>query len=203
MDPESAEWVRALAAGAPAREEAVAKLHAKFLRIAGAEVRRRAAVSGTAADDLVQQAATDALVTVLGKLGEFRGESRFTSWAYKFVVFEVANGIARHFRRARSAGWETEDWAAFPDRFGLTPDRHAEWQDLVAGIRTAVHEELSDRQRRVFAALVLNGVPLEALAQELGTNRNALYKTLYDARRKIRARLVAEGRLGEPGRRPA
>ncbi|HWD06201.1 MAG TPA: sigma-70 family RNA polymerase sigma factor [Amycolatopsis sp.] len=203
MDPESAEWVRALSPAAPGREEAVARLHARFVRIAGAEVARRTAPAGTAADDLVQQAATDALVTVLAKLGEFRGASRFTTWAYKFVVFEVSNGLARHFRRSRPGSCDVEDWSAFPDRFGLTPDRHAEWQDLVSGIRTAVREELSDRQRHVFAALVLAGVPLDTLAQELGTNRNALYKTLYDARRKIRARLVAEGYLDHPGRRPA
>ncbi|MFI5612126.1 sigma-70 family RNA polymerase sigma factor [Amycolatopsis sp. NPDC051903] len=206
MDHESAEWVRVLSAGAPGRDEAVALLHAKFLRIAGAEVARRGArrgLAGTAADDLVQQAATDALVTVLAKLSEFRGESRFTSWAYKFVVFAVSNGLAHHFRRTSPDGWEIEDWSAFPDRFGLSPDRHAEWQDLVLGIRKAVHEELSDRQRRVFTALVLGGVPLDALGQELGTNRNALYKTLYDARRKIRARLVAEGHLDDTGGRQA
>ncbi|MEU4670414.1 sigma-70 family RNA polymerase sigma factor [Amycolatopsis sp. NPDC023774] len=199
MDPESAEWVRALAVGAPARDAAVARLYAGLLRIARAECGRRGV--GGDVDDLAQQAATDAVVAVLAKLGEFRGESRFTTWAYKFVVFEVSATLGRHFRRTSPEGWDIEDWNAVPDRFGLVPEQQAEWHDLVLGLHKAVHEVLSERQRRVFVALVLNGVPLDALVAELGTNRNAIYKTLFDARRKLRARLVAEGHLDEPGGR--
>ena len=67
--------------------------------------------------------------------------------------------------------------------------------DLLAALRRAVDEVLSERQRRIFVAIVLAGVPVEAVAAELDTNRNAIYKTMFDARRKIRAELAAEGYL--------
>ncbi len=98
---------------------------------------------------------------------------------------------------------DAEDWDRLPDRLGLEPTRESEWRDLVAALHRAVDEALTDRQRRIFVAIVLNGVPLDAVATELGSNRNAIYKTLYDARRKLRARLVAYGYLDtETSRRP-
>ncbi len=86
MDPESAEWVRALAGTGPRREAALARLHELLVRIAHGEVRRRGPrlrIAGPELDDLAYQAAADALVAITGKLGHFRGESRFTTWAYK------------------------------------------------------------------------------------------------------------------------
>ncbi len=90
---------------------------------------------------------------------------------------------------------DAEDWDRLPDRFGLEPTRASEWRDLVAALRRAVDEVLTDRQRQIFVAIVLNGVPLDALVAELDTNRNAIYKMLFDARRKLRAALVANGYL--------
>jgi RNA polymerase sigma-70 factor (ECF subfamily) len=58
-----------------------------------------------------------------------------------------------------------------------------------------VDDELTPRQRQVFVAIVLNDVPLDALALELASNRNAIYKMLFDARRKLRAALAANGYL--------
>ncbi len=88
---------------------------------------------------------------------------------------------------------EAEDWDRLPDRFGLEPGSESEWRDLVAALHRAVDEVLTDRQRRIFVALVLNGVPLDALVAELGSNRNAIYKAMFDARRKLRAELAANG----------
>ena len=82
-------------------------------------------------------------------------------------------------------------------RFGFDPAQEAEWRDLLAALRRAVDEELTARQRRVFVAIVLNGIPLDALVIELATNRNAIYKTLFDARRKLRAALAANGYISE------
>jgi RNA polymerase sigma-70 factor, ECF subfamily len=137
------------------------------------------------------------VLAVMAKVGQFRGESRFTTWAYKFVMFEVSNKVGRHFWRDAAASLETSDWDRLPDRFGFGPARESEWRDLVAALRRAVDEDLTEHQRTVFAAIVLAGVPLDALVAELGSSRNAIYKTLFDARRKLRASLVADGHLDD------
>jgi len=200
LDADSAEWLRVLAGTGPEREEALARLHGLLVRIARGEAARRAPrlrLTGPELDDLAYQAAADALVAITGKLGQFRGESRFTTWAYKFVIFEVSAKIGRHFWRRPGVRFDAEDWERLPDRFGLDPAQEAEWRDLLAALHRAVDEELTARQRRVFVALVLNGVPLDSLVIEMASNRNALYKTLFDARRKLRAALAANGYLSD------
>jgi RNA polymerase sigma-70 factor (ECF subfamily) len=204
LDADSAEWPWALAGTGPQREEALARLHGLLLRIARGEVARRAPrlqLSGPELDDLAYQAAADALVAITRKLGEFRGESRFTTWAYKFVMFEVSAKIGRHFWRHPSVRLDAEDWERLPDRFGFDPAQEAEWRDLLAALHRAVDQELTARQRRVFVALVLNNVPLDTLVIEMGSNRNAIYKILFDARRKLRAALAANGYIGDDGGR--
>jgi RNA polymerase sigma-70 factor (ECF subfamily) len=198
-DPDSARWLRMLAGTGPAREAGLARLHETLLRIARGEVGRRAPrlrLTGPELDDLAYQAAADALIAITAKLGQFRGESRFTTWAYKFVIFEVSAKIGRHFWRHPDVPLDAEDWDRLPDRFGFDPAQQAEWRDLLAALRRAVDEELTARQRRIFVAIVLNGVPLDALVIELASNRNAIYKTLFDARRKLRAALAANGYVG-------
>jgi RNA polymerase sigma-70 factor (ECF subfamily) len=198
LDAESAEWIASLGAADGRREEALGQLHRMLVRIARAEVRRRSGhlrLAGAELDDVAHQAAADALVAITKKLGQFRGESRFTTWAYKFVILEVSSKLGRHFWRNPARPMDAEDWDRLPDRFGLEPAAESEWRDMLAALRESVDEVLTVRQRRVFVAIVLNGVPLDALVVELGSNRNALYKTLFDARRKLRAALVAKGHL--------
>jgi RNA polymerase sigma-70 factor (ECF subfamily) len=195
-DLESDDWLRALRAGTPDREPALHALHHLLLRAALRETERRSSntpVEGVELRDIAQQAAADALVAILGKLDEFRGQSRFTTWAYKFVILEVSSKLNRHPWRTRSVPFEPEQWDRLPERFGFGPAEAIEQQELLTAVRTAVQDQLTPHQRRVFAALVLNGVPLDVLAAELRTNRNALYKTVFDARRKVRAYLVANG----------
>ncbi len=194
------EWVRALSGGRVEREDAIARLHEMLLRVARAEARRRSGqlrISGPELDDLAHQAAADAVLAIIAKIGEFRGESRFSTWACKFVIFEVSGKIGRHFWRHPPIALEAGDWDRLPDRFGLDPARESEWRDLVRALQRAVEEELTEHQRRVFTAIVVDGVPLDALALKLRSNRNALYKTMFDARRKLRASLVANGYLHE------
>ena len=200
LDPESAEWCRVLSGTGPRREAALARLHGMLVRIARSEVRRRAPrlhITGPELDDLAYQAAADALVAITGKLGQFRGESRFTTWAYKFVIFEVSAKIGRHFWRHPAVPFDSEDWDRLPDRFGFNPAQQVEWRDLLAALHRAVDDKLTARQRAVFVAIVLNNVPLDTLVIELDTNRNAIYKTLFDARRKLRAALAANGYIGD------
>jgi RNA polymerase sigma-70 factor, ECF subfamily len=198
LDPESVEWLRSLGGTGAVREAALARLHGLLLRIARSEVRRRSGhlqLAGPELDDLAYQAAADALVAITSKIGLFRGDSRFTTWAYKFVMLEVSTKIGRHFWRRPSVAMDAEDWDRLPDRFGLEPAQESEWRDVMAALRRATDEVLTGRQRRIFVAIVLNGVALDALVVELGSNRNAIYKTLFDARRKLRAELVANGHL--------
>jgi len=201
-DAETQDWVRALSADGVEREDAAARLHEMLLRVAVAETRRRSGqlrISGPELDDLAHQAAADAVVAIVAKIAEFRGESRFTTWAYKFVIFEVSGKIGRHFWHQPRVLMDAADWERLPDRFGLDPARESEWRDLVQALRQAVEEELTEHQRRIFTALVLDAVPLDALAAKLGSSRNAIYKTMFDARRKLRARLVSDGYLPGEG----
>lgn len=208
LDTDSREWLRRLSADAAdhadrrEHEEALQQLHRLLLRAAFAELRRRAArlnITGPEVDDLAHQAADDALVAITAKLGQFRGESRFTTWAYKFVILEVSSKVGRHFLTQPRIDLTDDAWDRIPDRFGVDPAEHAVSADLVAALREAVQQSLSERQRSVFVALIVQGVPLDALAIELGSTRNALYKTMFDARRKIRAYLVAHGYLQDEG----
>jgi RNA polymerase sigma-70 factor, ECF subfamily len=204
LDEESREWLRRLAAPAE-RERALASLHQLLLRAARGELRRRglpAAVEGQEQDDLAHQAADDALLAITGKLDRFRGESRFTTWAYKFVMLEVSAKLGRHYWRNPPVPMCGDAWERIPDRFGADPAEHAESRELAAALRRAVTEVLTERQRRVFIAIVVDGVSLDALTVELGSTRNALYKIVFDARRKIRAHLVAHGYLDAEGGAP-
>jgi RNA polymerase sigma-70 factor, ECF subfamily len=199
-------WVRALSGRGDQREDAMARLHGALVRVARSELSRRHSqlnVSGPELDDLAHQAAADAMVAIMAKLGQFRGESQFTTWAYKFVMFEVSSKIGRHFWRNPQVPMDTEDWDRLPDRFGFDPAGESEQRDFVRAVRRAVDEDLTDHQRQIFVTLVLDGVPLDALAEKLGSSRNAIYKTMFDARRKLRASLVANGYLDDEAvRRP-
>jgi RNA polymerase sigma-70 factor (ECF subfamily) len=199
VDPDSAHWLRTLNSDGVEREQALARLHELLLRIARSEVHRRSQLTrvvGPELDDLAHQAAADALLAITTKLDQFRGESRFTTWAYKFVIFEVSGKLARHMWRTPTVALEPEDWDRLEDRFGLDPAVDAQARELAGALRRAVDAELTERQRRVFVAIVLHGIPLDVVAAEHGSNRNAIYKMMFDARRKLRANLVANGYLG-------
>jgi RNA polymerase sigma-70 factor, ECF subfamily len=196
LDRDSAEWLSSLSAEGHEKDDAIARLHEMLLRVANREVHRRGArigIHGPELDDLAHQAAGDATMAILRKLDGFRGESRFTTWAYRFAILEVASKIGRHQWQTRTVPYDVEDWDRLPARFGLEPAQQAEWQDLASEIQRAVKGELTPRQRQIFVAIVLNNVPLDALVAELGSSRNAIYKTLFDARRRLHGILVANG----------
>jgi RNA polymerase sigma-70 factor (ECF subfamily) len=196
IDPESTQWLRSLTADGRERDDAVARLHALLLRAARFEVRRRRdALPGAAAgelDDLAQQAADDALLAVLGKLESFRGASRFTTWAYKFGLLEAAVRVRRQAWRHREVPLADETWARMADP-GVSPGEDAERSELLHAALHAIGHALTPHQRRVLVALAIAGVPIDVLAERLDTTRGALYKTLHDARRKLRAELAAAG----------
>jgi RNA polymerase sigma-70 factor (ECF subfamily) len=195
-DADSGAWLRALRAEGAEREAAVARLHELLLRAARFEVARRQAalshVRGEEFADIALQAADDALVAVLAKLDHYRGASRFTTWAYKFALLEAGVRVRRRAWQEREVVLEPEAWPLVADsRRG--PHDQAETGELMEAVRDSIDGCLTAHQREVLVALALNGVPLDVLAERLNTSRGALYKTLHDARRKLRSDLARRG----------
>jgi RNA polymerase sigma-70 factor (ECF subfamily) len=186
----------ALRRAGPARDAALAELHALLLRGAHHELGRRRArtsrMSHGDLDDLATQAADDALAAILAKLDSFRGESRFTTWAYKFVLLEAGVKARRRAWQDREVVLEDDSWRRLADRGPGTQER-VEGGDLLRAIVGAMETALTPHQREVLTALAVNGVPVDVLAERLGSTRGALYKTLHDARRKLRATLHEGG----------
>jgi RNA polymerase sigma-70 factor (ECF subfamily) len=195
-DAESREWVAALRADGPTRDNEIARLHALLLRAARFEVARRRPtlphLRGDELDDIAMEAADDALMAVLRRLDDFRGTSRFTTWVYKFGIYEAGTKLRRRAWQGREVPLEPESWSLFSSA-SLEPDDRLEQSELLATVQTAITELLTPHQRRVLVALALNGVPIDVLAERLNTTRGALYKTLHDARRKLRQHLDERG----------
>ncbi|MFY9846683.1 MAG: sigma-70 family RNA polymerase sigma factor [Trebonia sp.] len=202
LDEGSSAWLHRLGTAGAERRAAERDLHARLVRIALAETRRRAAstpVTGPELHDVAHQAAGDAMLAILAKLADFRGESRFITWAYRFVILEVSAKLGRHYWRNPPVALDAGQWQRLPDRFGIDPARHAEAAGILAEVRRVVDEELTAHQRRIFVAVVVDQIPRDALVAELGLQKNAIYKVIFDARRKIRRALVAKGYLEESG----
>jgi RNA polymerase sigma-70 factor (ECF subfamily) len=129
---------------------------------------------------------------VLAKLGEFRGESRFTTWVYKFGLLEAGVKVRRRAWQGREIPIEEEAWATLADAGAPVADR-AESRELIGALRGAIKRSLTTHQRQVLVAVALNDVPIDVLAERLGSNRGALYKTLHDARKRLRKDLAERG----------
>ena len=190
------EWHLDLHAQGARRDEAVALLHGLLLRAARFEVFRRRGslpqLSAVELDELVQDAADDAAVSVLRRLDDFHGESSFRTWAYKFALLEAAVKVRRRAWRDREVTLEPEQWESLAHA-GPGPDDDAESAALLEAVRDGIRSALTPRQRQVLVAVVLEGVPIDVLAERLGSNRNALYKLLHDARRRLREHVAAAG----------
>jgi RNA polymerase sigma-70 factor, ECF subfamily len=201
-DHDSDLWVRRLSAHGRERDSAVEDLHALLLRAARFEMGRRglpARVAGSAGlDDLAVQAADDALVAILAKLHSYRGNSRFTTWAYKFALLEAAVKVRRRPWHSRELPLETDDWVELLDDGRASPAGQAEASELIHAVRDAIAEALTPHQRAVLVAITLNDVLIDVLAARRNTTRGALYKTLHDARRKLRERLAEDGLALDP-----
>ena len=189
-----ADWASVLR-GPPtrARDDALFRLHTLLLRAARFELARRrdqlSEVGAAELDDLAHQAADDALMALLDKLEEFRGMSRFTTWAYKFALLEAGVKGRRRAWQNHELSLDPEGWyrigAGGPSAQVVVEDREA-----LATLCESVRSSLTPHQREVFTALALNGIPIDVLAERRGTTRGALYKTLHDARRKLRLALM-------------
>ena len=196
MDIESETWLRDLRSEGASRERAASRLHALLLRVAAHEAARRRtnvpdSVQGEL-DDLAAQAASDALMAITQKLDSFRGEARFTTWACKFAIFELSSGLRRRIWRGRAVVSDSSTEELLVDSAPNALDS-MEQRELIAALTRAVETELTERQRLVFRSAAVEEVPIDVLAERLGSSRGAIYKTLHDARRRLRASLVGQG----------
>jgi RNA polymerase sigma-70 factor, ECF subfamily len=191
-DEESRDWLSRLRSSGFERDQALAELHELLLGAARFALSRRSwQVGREGFDDLATQAADDALVAVLERLDDYRGESRFTTWAWKFAFYEACVAVRKRRWLSREVPVEAEGWEAVAGDAG--PDVPVEQAELLAALKRAADEVLTPHQRSVFVALALNEVPVDVLAERLGTSRGALYKTLHDARGRLRSALAAAG----------
>lgn len=196
LDQESRDWLSDLRAEGMVYDAAVERLYELLLRAAGFEANRRAAgiasLDRSEIDQIVSDSAGDALVSVLARLDDFRGLSKFTTWAYKFAILETAVKLRKRAWRDREIPQAPEGWELVQD-LRHAPDHDAEQGELLTAVRDAIATVLTPRQREILVAVAVNGVPIDVLAERLGSTRGALYKTLHDARRKLRATLVDAG----------
>jgi RNA polymerase sigma-70 factor, ECF subfamily len=198
----NAEWLVALRSDGEAQTAALSELRAYLLRAALYTLyRSRSTLRSLAPADIGQLAedcAQDALSAVLGHLDQFRGASRFTTWAYKFAV-NTALVAAQHERWARVSLdrlLESPDLVARMGAFSdasADPERRALQGQILAAMRQGIENHLTERQRQALIAVVFEEVPLDELARHWGSNRNALYKLLHDARRKLKAHVIERG----------
>jgi RNA polymerase sigma-70 factor (ECF subfamily) len=193
-DPE--DWVLALSLDGPGQDLALRRLHSLLVRAARHQVLRMRGQLGGAGpehvEELANQAADEAMVVLLAKLHTFEGRSRFTTWAYKFAILQAATEVRSQAWRSRQV---TLDDSHVTVDLGPSVEQYAEGSDLARAAQRAIDEALTPHQRRIMLALLVDQVPIDVLAERLGTNRNALYKTLHDARVRTRAHLAAAGHL--------
>jgi len=196
-EPEN--WVEALSTPGSRQDRAMGSLHQMLLRASRHQVwRMRSTLAGIGderLEEIANQAADEAMMAVLAKLSTFEGRSRFTTWAYKFAILQSATEVRRFAWQHREV--ELDDDVQLQTH-GPSPASYAEASDLASAVRSAIDEALTPHQRRVTIALLVDDVPIDVLAQRLGTNRNALYKTVHDARTRLRAHLIASGHLAAP-----
>ncbi|MEV0079412.1 sigma-70 family RNA polymerase sigma factor [Nocardia neocaledoniensis] len=195
--PADEQWLADLADPGRVGHQAVGRLREVLLRATRHQVwRLRGLLPGAGADeleDLAQQCADDAVLSVLGKLSTFEGRSRFTTWVFKFGVHHAGVAVRKQAWRHREI-LLPDTGATLADR-APGPEAVVGAADLARAIDVAIAGDLTPHQRRILLALVVDQVPIDVLADRLGSTRNALYKTLHDARKRLRAALIAGGHL--------
>lgn len=190
---EDYDWVGGLNATGAVRTDAIRRLHELMLRAARFKLGRMGEASrlGQArADEIVQSSADEAVVAILTRLSSFEGRSRFTTWAYKFAILHTATAVRREL-------WSrtTVDLSSIPEPISQLGDPviHVEAAALSDALRRCIAESLTPHQQRVLIAIVVEGVPIDVLADRLHTTRNTVYKALHDARKRLREALTAQG----------
>lgn len=195
-DADYVDWIEPLSTAGPGHEDALRRLHGLLLRAVRHQVaqmyRQIPPVGAARIEELVNQAADEAMVALLRKLPSFEGRSRFTTWAYKFGILHAAVEVRRSLWRHREIPLD-----GVPERFAkeISPEHFSEAHDFSCAVRDAIDKVLTAHQRKVVIALLVDEVPIDVLADRLGSTRNALYKTVYEARGRLRKHLTINGYL--------
>ena len=198
------DWLQDLNASGASQEAAIADLRNILLRAALYFFSRNLGdFAGLSRDEILQRAedcAQDALIAIMQHLDDFRGDSKFSTWAYKFAI----NNALMAARRERWKGVSLDqlsvssestlsEWMVQDKSDGVAPEQSAMQEEIRETIKDVIESDLTDKQRQVLLLMVFNEVPLDEVARHLGTNRNAVYKLLHDARRKLKSSLQARG----------
>ncbi len=191
-------WLRDLHAGGAQRDTALADLHALLLRTLPQGLSQWLSYENPEFEALVEDTAQETLLRVLGGLDTFEGRSQFTTWVYKIAIRVALNELRRRkWRDVPLEGLEAEEAGeSGPRQFASSeprPETVVERAEIFQRVQQILAEELTERQRAAMTAIHMQGVPMEEVARRMGTNRNALYKLLYDARLRLRRRLEREG----------
>lgn len=196
LEAANIEWIWPLSGSGPEHDAALQRLHELMLRAARHQISRMymtlPEIGAVRWDEIIHQAADEATVAALGKLATFEGRSRFTTWAYKFGVLHATVEVRRNMWRHREVPLEQ---LPDPPSAGGSPEQYVEGTEFVTAVSDALDDVLTPHQRRVVIALLVDNVPVDVLADRLNSTRNALYKTLHDARRRLRVHLSATGLL--------
>ena len=182
---------------AAALEDLRLRLKRSILYYLGQERSDLRDLSGQELEQMADDLAQDATLRVMDNLDNFRGESQFTTWANRIAVRLAISDL----RRARYKDFSLDDLTADGEILPMSnnassppsPEKSVEREDVLARINLALEEALTERQYQALTAVALRGVPMDVVAEQMDTNRNALYKLLHDARRKLRAHLEAQG----------
>ena len=198
------EWLSDLSASGAPQEAAIADLRNILLRAALFFFSRSPSdLAGLSRDEISQRAedcAQDALLAVMRHLADFRGDSKFTTWAYKFAI-NIALTAARRERWKGVSLDELSDsgedafseWATRDKSEGTAPETSAMQDELRGVIQNVIDHDLTQKQRQVLRLMVFDEVPMDEVVRHLGANRNTVYKLLHDARRKLKSGLQARG----------
>ena len=195
------DWVLALSSSGTEQQTALRALHELMVRAAAHQVwRMRSALpdaSPGTVDVIVNQAADEAMAALLRKLHTFEGRSAFTTWAFKFAILQASSDVRRLQWQHREVELRDFDVEHLSSLVHEGPERQVEGSDLARALADSMRSCLSPHQRRVAVALLVDGVPIDVLAERLGSNRNALYKTVHDVRQRLRKDLTRRGYLPE------
>jgi len=203
-DGDPQDWMGALRSARKERDAAKARLYDVLLQAARSEAERRWSDAGAQDEpgDLASRAAAAAVLAIASDLGGYSGGTQFMTWACKYVIYRLSDEAGRQFWLTSAPPPEELDWKRLAARPGAPSAASAHWRELRAALGRAVDDELTASQRAVFTAVTFGDLPAEALTSGLGSSRNAIYQALFEARRKVAARLTAEGLL-HPGDMPS
>jgi RNA polymerase sigma-70 factor (ECF subfamily) len=191
-------WLNELRAGGSARDAALADLRAQLLRSLPQGISGLLSPQNPAFESLIEDTVQETLLRTLKSLDTFEGRSQFTTWVYKIAVRVALNELRRRrWRDVSLDGLENkEDGDSAPRQFASSdpmPESVVERAEILQHVEKILAEELTPRQRAAMQAIHMQGVPMEEVAHRMGTNRNALYKLLHDARLRLKHRLEREG----------